>query len=317
MIVKKFFDLALPRNNCKVSGHFTLLRKKANTQDVVQILEFDNLITDTGLNALGTGGVVSACFVGSGTAPPAVTDTVLAATVAGTITKVGSISRALGPAPDYWTSESTTFEFAVGTAAGTLTEVGIGWGTYPGSYGLFSHALIVDSGGSPVALTVLSDEILHVTYTLKVYFETADVVDTLTLSGTDYTVTMRPIRVNNRSCNTSSSAVINLAAAATGIGPSNPPTFADATATWMTNLGAVSTLATDWGPYVNGSLKRTTLVSANTSTGNLTYGIRGIVYETASPAFNACAVQATVVPPIMKDNTMIMSYQVENSWGRH
>ena len=41
--------------NVGFSGHFTLVKRKAKDESVVEVLEFDNLITDSGLNQRGRG----------------------------------------------------------------------------------------------------------------------------------------------------------------------------------------------------------------------------------------------------------------------
>ena len=42
-----------------------------------QYLEFENLITNAGLNRMATGSIVNGCAIGSGTAPPSFGDTQL------------------------------------------------------------------------------------------------------------------------------------------------------------------------------------------------------------------------------------------------
>lgn len=142
---------------------------------------FDNLITDAGLNHIGTNGTwMSACGVGTGTATPAVTDTVLANQVG---SRTGTEQALSGgtTAPLYGWSRKT-YRFGVGQATGNLTEIGIFQQVAAGGT-MWSRALILDGSGNPTTLTVLSDEFLDATYEIRVMAPQVDVPDTLTITG--------------------------------------------------------------------------------------------------------------------------------------
>ena len=62
--------------------------------------------------------------------------------------------------------------------------------------GAVLRALILDGGGSPTTLTILSDETLDVTYTIRVYPPTTDVTGSITLDGVSYGYTIRPCNVS-------------------------------------------------------------------------------------------------------------------------
>ena len=136
---------------------------------------FPNIITDQGLNARGSqSSILGQTQVGSGTDAPATTDTALQSFVASTTTTQDSSSAAQA-SPPYYGRVRVTRRFAEGVAAGNLSEVGIGYGT-SGSISdptnarpLFSRALILDALGDPTTITVLSNEILDVTYELRNY----------------------------------------------------------------------------------------------------------------------------------------------------
>lgn len=142
---------------------------------------FKNLILNAGLNRLGsagTGAIWTACQVGTDNTAPAVGNTALGARVAGTTTRQATTTGVDAAGGFVW--RRITYEFAEGAAAGVLSEVGIGWAT-TGS--LFSRALIKDSGGTPTTITVLSDEILRVTWEHRRYWPTADVTGTIANAG--------------------------------------------------------------------------------------------------------------------------------------
>jgi hypothetical protein len=167
----------------KLKGHFHLTAINADTGEVRELADFDNLIVNQGLNYIATGGpaaglnsvIYYACSVGTGTTPAAPGDTTMQNFLAGTYTTIATTSSNAG-SPSFATTTSTTYQFATGVAAGNLTEIGIvapGVGqtqtTVPtAATPLFSHSLIM-IGGSPGTITILSNEILNVVYTITMY----------------------------------------------------------------------------------------------------------------------------------------------------
>lgn len=155
---------------------------------------FPNLITNNGLELLSTGGFYSFMCVGSGNTAPSNTDTTLASFVAATSVQQATSGSSAGSSPWYG-AFTLTNRFAAGTATGNLAEVGIG----PANNGtnLFSRALILDGGGSPTTITVLSSEALDVTYQLRNYAPVGDTTGTVVISGTTYTWTARASNANS------------------------------------------------------------------------------------------------------------------------
>lgn len=184
-----------------LAGHITLVKERVVARndkglptktEPVQKLEFENLITNYGLNLYATafGNCYAKCFVGSSNTPPANSDTVLASAVAGQSYNGPSTTTGI-VAADYVYGQYT-YQFAEGAAAGNLQEIGFGHGTLPSSYSLWSRALIKDEFGDPTTLTVLSDEILTVTYQIRITIPTGDI--TGTIGG--YSYTMRPCQTD-------------------------------------------------------------------------------------------------------------------------
>jgi hypothetical protein len=153
---------------------------------------FDNVITDIGLESMATGGPIQACRVGSGSAAPLATDTQLQSQIAST-SSVNSFADGSTSSSPYYRWFRRTYRFAIGAAAGNITEVGVGWGSSGAT--LFSRALIKDGNGTPTSITVLSTEVLDVTYELRVYVSEADTVQTINISGTNYTFTLREMYI--------------------------------------------------------------------------------------------------------------------------
>jgi len=150
-----------------------------------------NLILNQGLNRMGSGSFIQGCQVGTGSTTPAVTDAALAAFYARQ--SFGAQSNGAQSTEPYYSWRRWEFTFSAFGTNQNITEVGIDWAS---GANLFSRALIKDSEGDPVALTVLGDEQLIVTYELRIYPPLADV--TGTISGYDYTL---------RACNVTASSL--------------------------------------------------------------------------------------------------------------
>ena len=288
---------------------FKVSNSKGESRDLSGIIAEDhkNLILDVGLNALGTTSVVSACKVGTGVTPVAVSQTDLATPLAITSTLQSSSTGRNSTAP-YYTWGRRTFRFGQGTAAGNLTEVGV---TYGGGSSLFSRALIVDSGGNPTTLTILSDEWLDVTYELRIYQDLVDKTFNITLLGVDHVVTVRPANVTTN--------------------PSGSSYFFDHFISWYYYYsqcshynGTIGTITgspsgvgssaggTSYGAYSQNSLQRSIIYGVGLNDANLAGGIQSTIINT-----DKCSWQVGYVPAIAKDSfkTLTMNYTL--SWGRY
>lgn len=154
--------------------------------------EFDNLITNLGLDSAALGGAnwPSCLKVGTGTAAPSFTDTTLGAQVASTTTRASEVA-ANASALNQPATTTNTYTFALGAINANLTEVGIG----DTNTSCHARALIVDQNGNPTSFPVSSDEQLKVSYIRGHYGPQADIVTTQSLSGTSYNVTIRAYNV--------------------------------------------------------------------------------------------------------------------------
>lgn len=155
---------------------------------------FDNLITDRGMNAIGelaegTGSILVACQVGTGSATPTFSDTTLGNRIA-TTTNILSENSSIVVGPPRYGSHTIVFRFAQGAAAGNLTEVGISYQTVANGL-LYSRALIQDTLGNPTVLTVLATEFLDVEYETRLYIPTGDTSFSILVGGISTTVTVR------------------------------------------------------------------------------------------------------------------------------
>lgn len=268
---------------------------------------FPNLITNAGLDQLGiSGSYMSNCMVGSGSAAPAETDTTLQARVASTNT-INSQNNASNVSPRYgW--RRRTFRFAAGVAAGNLSEVGVGWN----STAVFSRALILDGSGNPTTITVLSDEVLDVTYELRFYISEADVNFNVEISGVTYACVARPANLNEDI----STQIGSLEIGVNGQGRANGVRAFETQV-----LGSVTSqpagldnypLPYANSAYVNGTRYRETVVTAGLNDGNFPSGLGAI---RADNTF--CDWQINFTPKIPKDATKVLTLTLRSAWGRH
>lgn len=154
---------------------------------------FANLITDIGMNLLGSAGSaqdnLAYCRIGVGNANPAYTDTALVSQTGYTNT-VG-LGGASGLSVDgTYIYRRVSKRFAAGTISGVnLAEVGM---SYAGTgNNLFSRSLLKDISGNPTTITLLPDEVLDVIYELRQYLPPQDIVVDTTIDGAPATVTIR------------------------------------------------------------------------------------------------------------------------------
>ena len=173
--------------NAGVSGRYKLVTRKVHDLDnAVGELEFDNLITDIGLERWATNPIGAKCFIGSGNAPPTVNDTALGAQLAASTTTQNLQNWKAYSAAERWTEATICYRFQPGVTLNSIAEVGVGW-----DGGLWSRALVRDVNGNPTTIQLLSDEVLDVYYTLRIQFP-ADVTGSIVLDGVTYDWVLRP-----------------------------------------------------------------------------------------------------------------------------
>ena len=180
-----------------IKGTFTLTVRNSDGS-VKQTLQFDNLITDTGMNRIAGNagaGVVEGqtlfdrCLLSTSATTPTVTDTVMGGTQVSTATTsvVYPTTTVTSGSPNYVFTLQHGWKFATGAATGTWSSVGMEYSI--GSL-LFCRTLI-RSGGTPTTLTILASESLDIRYDLTVTPVLTDGTGTVTINGTVYNWTSR------------------------------------------------------------------------------------------------------------------------------
>lgn len=290
----------------KLGGRYRLRTFKARSGSLQRDTGwFPNLITNIGLNRIGTGGINTFFYVGAGTDAPDITDTSMTSILGNTSGNSGSSNGTqISVSPYYgWNIQERQFNAGVGT--GTIAEVGCGWNSNP-SGAIYSHALVLDDEGNPTTIVKASDEVLTVAYEHRMYMPMDDVDTTFNITGSaNHDIKIRTASASTASTwngtsvlasgMTSSGSCIGFAGeigAITGI-PSGANTSAS------TNLSA----------YVNSSLERQQNVTAAIS--QLNQNNRCIFMSSALGAF-----QTRFDPVLAKNNTQTLALGLMWSWGR-
>lgn len=263
-----------------------------------------NLITNIGLDRIGTDWFLGRCYVGSGNTAPTTFDVELETLVASTDHADNTTAGALSEAP-YAGTYDRDFRFAQGAVSGNITEVGVGWA----SNELFSRALFVDAAGDPTAITVLADEILTVSYRLYNYAPEADTQFTLLFAdGASHIVTARAAMVTDGSVRDGWGVKADKA---TGY---RAYAYADV----MGEVTGAPSGSSDYvglsvGSYTAGSHQLEFVASWGLDQANWTEGIKSLFIRTDGLG----AYQFDVDPPIMKTSDHVLNLTFRVSWGRH
>lgn len=316
-----------------VRGHFHVELIHARTGLVKQVLDFDNLIVDVGLDHFA-GGLTTGnnppfgadnnfhMAVGTGSTPPATTDTALEAYLAGTNSNggFGYTEETGNSSNNYTTSRTFTKLFGTAEANGNLTEVGVYSGpnsTYP----LFSRALFVDETDTPVAIVKTSEDQLRITYTLYIQFDVTETQQVGFLIPTP----ANPAGVSTLITNRGSG--FNLVPTSVFQG-----TFQRYLGGWANNAfdaletnvmpavgvaasGVDATSVGAWSAYIPGTFYRERECSWGASAANFATGI-GMVVVTGVIGSNTPSFYSTFDPKVPKTNTDRFVYACRVHLGR-
>ncbi len=293
-----------------LKGKYTLRVTRPGV-GVIRVLEFDNLITDLGLNGIGTNGTswVTAVALGTGTATPAVGDTAVSGTVVSTTTSNGFASGDITSGTDRYSWARWTRRFAQGVATGNWTEVGIG----RNSTTLWSRALILDASDMPTTLTIIATDFLDVDYELRVYPSEVDATGMRTIGGIDTNYIVRPAATGPAGAREMIEGAWMLAPGSnymnyygTGVFGAN---YIFPTGT-LVNVSSPSVAA-----YSSGSYRKVITYSASIFQANVTGGVSAVAMLFTSSS-QGIYFKCSFSPPIAKDNTKTLTLTFSFTWGR-
>lgn len=273
-------------------------------------LEFENLILNSGLDRMAVGGFIAGCVLGSASSTPAVTDTSISSILGSSSTlQAWGVSTANTTTPPYWCSYYWTFRFNTGVATGNISQVAMAYASVSAGTALFSLALVKDSGGTPITITKLADEVLDVTYTLQLYCPTSDVTGTIAISGVNYDYIVRPSEAASWNASNDLSAIWVVGAFSGVIGtqlgsPSGGGQYNASTPTFSS--------------YTTGSFTRDLAIVWDLNQGNVG-GIRAVVVATGGGGGTRWQVEYSRVSDsaaIPKDAAKRLTLNFRFSWGR-
>lgn len=256
-----------------LEGIFNFKLTNTKTGEVREY-EFKNLVLDNGIDYYMTApsSFIGGCILGSSSVPPVATDTTIT-NILGTSTTfqasgAGGSNTTVLP---YYTSYYWTYRFIEGVATGNIAQVAIPYGSASAANntytGLFSKALVKDGNGTPITITKLADEVLDVTYTLRMYAPELDVTGTTTISGVNYDYIVRAANAGSWSLGSGAVSSVHTARAYTG-------TIGTQLGTPSGSYGEAATKT--FATYVVGTHTRTATTFWDLNNGNLSGGIRSV-----------------------------------------
>lgn len=296
------------------AGFFKIEVRKVNEDAPHTIIDwFPNLITNQGLDRLGVGSITNYCSVGSGNSTPVVGNTGLDLKVGSSASRGGVVdSGAISVAPYYgWRRHS--YSFPVNTVIGNLSEVGIGWGSAANNDSLFSRSLIKDENGNPITLSIVADDLLTITYELRLYPVLTDSTGIINTGLGTHNYTLRAANVTKSQWygDLGYYSVLGYSSDAytypTDIGDMfNIPSGGSSGNIRSTENKAI--------PYVAGSRYRDMNLSFGINEANHAAGIRSFVWLSTN---GLGGFQVEFDPPIPKTNLQRFDITIRVGWGRY
>lgn len=276
---------------------------------------FDNLILDQGLDFLGMDiNSLSYASIGTGTAAPTASQTSLASHTAFSAAGSGGSTVVNLGAPSYASQHTFSYTFAQGAVVGNMTEVGVGSGNTAGK--LFSRALIVDTNGDPVTLTMTSIDQLTLYYRITIYPPITDHTGSFDIGGTTYNYTSRLLAAGNfAGSQFTLSPAFSQVYSSQMFGPG--VTLAPITATTISGGTAAASVIHTGGSntYVTGTHYRTWTLTHTPTQSVIVGGISGMVVLSTGQ-YTSMRFQFIFDKPIPKTNTQTLVLTLRFSWAR-
>lgn len=314
LIINRTREIEVPAFQSSMQGFYKLVKEHESGIITYESDWFPNLITNAGLNRMGTDGVTDAISIGTGITTPNVTDTALAVFAARSTT-AGSGDGTFGNfgAPTYTAWRNVAKRFNFGVLNGNYTEVSVDYNAGGGTYVTFSRALILDGGGNPTTITVLPTEALTVYYQLRRVPVLTDTLSTITIGPTVHDTVTRvanvqgsrvtiPIEFCGQVSGLTACRIWSGASAAIGSITSSPS--GTSSMAWSYTNSA----------YVNNSLEKTGSITLHQDGPNPAYGSFKVLEWGGSGFFNSY--QVSFDPVVPKDNTRNIVFYGKTTWAR-
>ncbi|NCC40473.1 MAG: hypothetical protein EOM21_13655 [Gammaproteobacteria bacterium] len=298
----------------RLAGRFKCIVYHGDTDLIVKDTDWmPNLITDSGLNALGNGWGNTRLAVGSGVPTPSYTSTAMASWLTTSGAHGTSSSTGIDLTEGFaWSRYS--YAFGIGQIQGTIREIGVtgNYATVP-TY-LHTYAALTDYSGLETELVLGGVDRLTVIYEFRQYWPTSDFEFTFNMNGVLTSCVCRAANPNAWKPEVSSGAGGTATSGLVdrlffnGIGPvaGYPP-------------GAVARISSAYNyPYVAGELKRRSYITHGTE--NALTNCNAIVFM---PYYSGQARsiggewQISLSPAISKSALESLRLDWEVSWNRY
>ena len=294
-------------NHIGLKGIFNLKFTNVKTGQIRE-LEFTNLILNSGLDRIAAGTFIAGCVLGSDSSTPVVTDTSITGILGSSTTlQAYGVGTANTSTPPYWCSYYWTYRFIEGVATGNISQVAMAYASVGAGTALFSLALVKDSGGTPITITKLADEVLDVTYTLQLFCPSADVTGTISISGVNYDYIARPADAAywaaHSPINSSASVLAYQASSTLGTQLTQP------------SGSYIQNYSNTYSAYTAGTFYKDLAIYWDLNNGNVSGGIR-CIYIDAGSRWQIQYSKTSDSSAIPKDATKRLTLNVRLSWGR-
>jgi len=318
-----------------LEGIFEVELIDARTQDVKQRLRFPNTITDLGLNYLSGQtvttlldfGTLTSGFtylsVGTGSTPPAVSDTNLLAEVGSTNSNGGTGDTLGYDAVSNFAWARRVRLFLEAEANGNLAELGFysrsAASTSPPRK-LINRQLFRDALLTPTTITKTASDQLRVTFEWRIYPPSVDVTGTVTLNAIVYNYTTRANgansagnwHTNSLSGGSGASGYLGTVGLVADSADSNG-TLVAFPGTHPTTSGAAAT-STTASSYVDGTFYRD--ITSVWDPGVANFGI-GKIFSYAKSGGHSYLFATAFSPVIPKTSLQRLTMNSRWTWGRY
>lgn len=314
-IIRRDIEL-LHERKFYLEGFFEVDLIDARSGLIKEHYEFRNLLTDAGMNAIGTtGNTLTTLFqymgVGTGNTAPANNQTALVAEILPRTLSNGGTGDTFtsGPSFDYWEGTRVRL-FVEAEANGTLAELGLFNAATAGTMSV--RQLFKDSGGTPITIVKTSSDQLRITYKWRIYPDTTSDTQTITITGVSTLITNRAYDIDNtgawgQTLLTSFGSWTNHATAwENDVLPSTTGVQSGSNAAMSSAIVQA---------YGSGNFYRDIEFKWEPAVANFATGI-GSITSAPHASSNSNSI-STFSPKIAKDNTKRVTLMSRYSWARH
>lgn len=305
------------------SGKFRLEVRNVHTHQITKVREFNNTITDAGLNGYGKGtaNLLGRCMVGAGTSIASTTATGMGSVIASVNGAGSGQVQLLAPVEPEWSAGvKLKYRFEAGSITTPISEIGICNRKDHGAtdFVLWSRTLITDANGTPTSLTILADEYLDVYYILNLHLDLTDKASSFDLNGVNYNYTARAAMVQSSLVNVADGN-LHFANGITIKNVFNGNTLGQITESIREyTKSANPSCSVSLSPYIDGTFQRDCIAEIATGNGNIDGGILGLEI---GPNGNGNQLhvysQIALDKAIPKDSSKSIKFTLRSSWGRY